>query len=131
MTRRFVCARFPEGVAHIRTESGRLVAFRDGYADVDDPEVVEDLLTVPAIFGITELEYGGDSDGTEQDGDKASDESDEDADDEKSSAVEASDGRPVVRASKEEWVTYAVSQGVDQGEAEAMSKQELIDLLKG
>lgn len=34
--------------------------------------------------------------------------------------------KPAVRAPKDEWVEYAVSRGVNQGEAEAMSKAELI-----
>lgn len=37
--------------------------------------------------------------------------------------------RPGVRASKAEWVDYAVGVGLDRGEADAMTKAELIDSL--
>ncbi|ALG06846.1 hypothetical protein [Kibdelosporangium phytohabitans] len=142
MSRRFECVRFPEGVAHIRTESGNLVEFRDGFADVDDDGLADELLAVPEVFGVTELDYGDRSKEPEQNGDNdpADDPADDSADDadasdedtgDSSDAEGSGDGRPVVRAPKEEWVAYAVGQGLSQDEAEAMSKQELIDLLKG
>lgn len=37
-------------------------------------------------------------------------------------------GRPAGNASKADWVTYAVSQGVDADEAEALTRTELRDL---
>lgn len=49
----FRCARFPTGIAHIRTDLGVVVDFRDGAAEVDDPEVAAALERVPAVFGIT------------------------------------------------------------------------------
>jgi hypothetical protein len=47
----------------------------------------------------------------------------------KASAVDAAsdDGNPSGNASHEDWVAYAVSQGVDQDEAEALSRNELRD----
>lgn len=36
--------------------------------------------------------------------------------------------RPAVNASKADWVTWAVSQGADPDEAEASTKQQLIDM---
>jgi topoisomerase IA-like protein len=38
--------------------------------------------------------------------------------------------QPAGNASHDEWVAYAVSQGVDQDEAEAKSRDELRDLFK-
>lgn len=38
-------------------------------------------------------------------------------------------GKPPRVASKDQWVNYAVSQGLSREEAEAKSKQELIDAL--
>jgi hypothetical protein len=40
------------------------------------------------------------------------------------------DEKPAGNASHDEWVTYAVSQGVDQDEAVAKSRDELRDLFK-
>jgi hypothetical protein len=40
------------------------------------------------------------------------------------------DEKPAGNASHDEWVAYAVSQGVDQDEAEAKSRDELRDLFK-
>lgn len=37
------------------------------------------------------------------------------------------DGCPAKTAPKADWVDYAVSQGFDQDEVEAMTKQELVD----
>lgn len=37
-------------------------------------------------------------------------------------------GRPKNVATKDAWVEYRVSQGVDRAEAEALTKQELVDL---
>lgn len=39
----------------------------------------------------------------------------------------ANDSAPAKSALKDEWVDYAVSQGMDRDEAEAMTKQDLID----
>jgi len=51
----FHCARFPEGVVHIRTDLGVAVTFHDGVAEVGDPEVAAALLRVPAEFGVTRV----------------------------------------------------------------------------
>lgn len=48
---RFTCSRFPDGEVPIRTAKG-VVVFTDGAADVDDPELAQALLEVPASFGI-------------------------------------------------------------------------------
>lgn len=48
---RFTCSRFPDGEVPIRTAKG-VVMFRDGAAEVDDPELAQALLEVPAVFGI-------------------------------------------------------------------------------
>jgi len=48
---RFTCSRFPDGEVPIRTTAG-VVMFRDGAADVDDPDTAKALLEVPAVFGI-------------------------------------------------------------------------------
>jgi len=49
---RFTCTRFPEGEVPIRTRLG-VVVFKDGVAEVDDPELGKALLEVPDLFGIS------------------------------------------------------------------------------
>lgn len=39
-------------------------------------------------------------------------------------------GRPAQADNKAAWVDYAASQGIDRGEAEAMTKADLMELLK-
>lgn len=41
--------------------------------------------------------------------------------------VDASAGAPPKSAPKQEWVDHATSQGVDPAEAEAMTKEQLVD----
>lgn len=50
----FRCDRFPTGVVHIRTASGRVVDFHDGRADVEDPDLARQLREVPATFRIVQ-----------------------------------------------------------------------------
>jgi hypothetical protein len=54
----FRCDRFPDGVAHIRTPSGRVVDFIDGHATVSE-ELAVQLRQVPAEFELTEMEAEG------------------------------------------------------------------------
>lgn len=52
----FRCARFPAGTAHIRTDLGVVVLFRDGAAEVSDLDLVAALLRVPAVFGVERVD---------------------------------------------------------------------------
>jgi len=76
----------------------------DGWREVNDPRV---------------LDVDPDD---EEDPDELDDDPDGDGD--------PVDGRPAVRAPKEEWVEFAVTQGLERDEAEAMNKADLIKALK-
>lgn len=45
--------------------------------------------------------------------------------------ADPSDGPPAKVAAKAEWVAFAVSQGANEAEAEALTKQELVELYGG
>lgn len=76
---KFRCGRFPKGEALIRTSSGTVVRFYDGQAEVDDPGLAEELLAVPAVFRVTQVDApppppppppGGEDEGQGDDGDQ-------------------------------------------------------------
>jgi hypothetical protein len=50
---------------------------------------------------------------------------------EKVSGTASDDGPPAKTAPKADWVTFAVSKGADADEAEALTKQELVELYGG
>lgn len=100
----FRCARFPTGLAKIRTTRG-IVEFRDGVAEVDDEETAAALREVPDVFGISEAEG-------------------EDLPEGAGPPV-----RPGRTATKPAWVKYVVATvAVSEQQAKAMTKDQLIEL---
>ncbi|TDD88358.1 hypothetical protein [Actinomadura rubrisoli] len=120
--------RFPWSPVQIRTRLG-LVDFVDHRAEVDDEDLAAALREVPEVFGIVEegaepLASNGDGEG--EDDDEKRDEP----------AEESATKPPSVRASKAEWVAYAVncpqeSKRLSEADAEAMTKADLVELYGG
>ncbi|MBG0830519.1 hypothetical protein HS041_22415 [Planomonospora sp. ID67723] len=86
----------------IRTTAG-LILFRDGRAVVESPELAQALREVPAVFGITEEGAG-------------------------SEARSPAPPRPAKSAPVKAWEDWAVSRGMDRGQAEDATKAQLIAL---
>ncbi|MGH3602183.1 MAG: hypothetical protein ACRDQH_18215 [Pseudonocardiaceae bacterium] len=100
----FRCARFPQGLAKIRTTEG-IVEFRDGAAEVDDERLAAALREVPEVFGITET--GARPAATQR------------------------PVRPALNASKDAWVTYALATvAITEQQARGMTKDQLIELAR-
>lgn len=101
---RFVSERYPQLIVH-----DLRVRFVDGVADVDDPATIE-ALTDLADLGVRPAD--DDTDGQEGGGDPLA--------------------PPPNSASKAAWVSWVVGAlGVEEAEAEAMTKAELIELAAG
>ncbi|NJP27102.1 hypothetical protein FLW53_23455 [Microbispora sp. SCL1-1] len=112
----FRCGRFPSGEWPIRTSAG-IVWFRDGQAEVDaDSGLAAALREVPAVFGI--IEDGVTEPPTEPPTEPST---------ETPTGTPEVPERPAQSAVKAAWVDYAVACGADPGEAEALTKPELIE----
>jgi hypothetical protein len=104
---KFTSEKYP--YLRVNAPGGKSGRFADGELETTDAKVIEALRGLPSEYGVAAA-----------DGEKAQDDD------------EPKDGRPSKRASKEEWVDYAVSrQGVERAEAEEMTKADLVELYGG